>query len=81
MHPHTIVAEGLAFPEGPVWFDDGSVVVVEIMAGRVTRVLPDGRTEVIATPGGGPNGLALGPDGALYLCNNGGFTWAARKPG
>ena len=28
-----------------------------------------------ATPGGGPNGLALGPDGAFYLCNNGGFAW------
>ncbi len=76
MHPHTIVAEGLAFPEGPVWFADGSVVVVEIRAGRVTRVLPDGRTKTIATPGGGPNGLALGPDGALYLCNNGGFIWS-----
>ncbi len=75
MHPHTIVAEGLAFPEGPVWFEDGSIVVVEIKAGRVTRVRPDGSTHVIATPGGGPNGLALGPDGALYLCNNGGFTW------
>jgi gluconolactonase len=23
--------------------------------------------------GGGPNGLALGPDGAFYICNNGGF--------
>ena len=75
MHPHTIVAECLAFPEGPVWFEDGSVVVVEIQAGRITRVLPDGRKEVIATPGGGPNGLALGPDGALYCCNNGGFEW------
>ena len=30
---------------------------------------------VVATPGGGPNGLALGPDGALYCCNNGGFAW------
>jgi len=81
MHTHTIVAEGLAFPEGPVWFEDGSVVVVEIKAGRVTRVRPDGRTEVVATPGGGPNGLALGPDGALYLCNNGGFTWSGDEAG
>src|SRR3546814_18573384 len=29
--------------------------------------------EVVATPGGGPNGLAIGPDGKLYCCNNGGF--------
>src|SRR3546814_21017944 len=25
--------------------------------------------------GGGPNGLAIGPDGKLYCCNNGGFGW------
>lgn len=25
------------------------------------------------TTGGGPNGLAVGPDAALYLCNTGGF--------
>ncbi len=81
MHSHTIVAEGLAFPEGPVVFADGSVVVVEIMAGRITRVRPDGRTEVVATPGGGPNGLALGPDGALYCCNNGGFAWSGEEAG
>ena len=81
MHSHTIVAEGLAFPEGPVWMEDGSVVVVEIKAGRVTRVLPNGATQVLAEPGGGPNGLALGPDGALYLCNNGGFTWSGDDAG
>ncbi len=33
-----IVADGLAFPEGPVWMQDGSVIVVEIAAGRITRV-------------------------------------------
>lgn len=71
-----IVAEGLRFPEGPVWMLDGSVIVVEIEAGRITRVRPDGRTETVATPGGGPNGAAIGPDGALYVCNNGGFDWS-----
>ena len=76
-----VVAEGLAFPEGPVWMQDGSVIVVEIAAGRITRVLPDGRAEVIATPGGGPNGAAIGPDGALYVCNNGGFEWSGQEAG
>ena len=75
MYPHEIVAEGLGFPEGPVAMADGSVLVVEIRHGRITRVHPDGRTEVVATPGGGPNGMAIGPDGALYVCNNGGFDW------
>ena len=69
------LASGLAFPEGPVWMPDGSVVLVEIRGGRVTRIAPDGAQETVATPGGGPNGAAIGPDGALYVCNNGGFEW------
>ncbi len=71
----TIIADGLAFPEGPVMMDDGSIIVVEIEAGRITRVQRDGWRETVATPGGGPNGAAIGPDGALYVCNNGGFAW------
>src|SRR6185503_2746796 len=51
---------------------DGSVVVVEIFGPRLTRVAPDGTKSTIADVPGGPNGLAVGPDGALYLCNNGG---------
>ena len=67
-----IVAEGLAFPEGPVVMADGSVIVVELAAGRITRCW-NGRTETICAIGGGPNGAAIGPDGALYICNNGGL--------
>jgi gluconolactonase len=66
------IASGLVFPEGPVAMDDGSIVLVEIAAGRITRVKQDGSKSVVATPGGGPNGLAIGPDGHLYCCNNGG---------
>jgi gluconolactonase len=65
------VVTGLRFPEGPVAMSDGSVVLVEIAAGTVTRVGADGSKEEIARPGGGPNGAALGPDGNLYVCNNG----------
>ena len=65
------LATGLKFPEGPVAMDDGSVILVEIAGGRITRVKPDGKTQTIAKTGGGPNGLAIGPDGALYVCNNG----------
>jgi gluconolactonase len=70
-----VVAAGLSFPEGPVAMQDGSVVLVEIERQTVTRVLPDGTAQVIARTGGGPNGLAIGPDGAFYICNNGGFAW------
>ncbi len=66
------VAQGLHFPEGPVAMADGSVVLVEIRRGTLTRVRPDGRRETIAELGGGPNGAAIGPDGAVYVCNNGG---------
>lgn len=70
-----VVADGLQFPEGPVALADGSVLVVEIRRGTLTRVSPDGSIAVVAVCGGGPNGAALGPDGAVYICNNGGFGW------
>jgi gluconolactonase len=69
------IARGLEFPEGPIAMPDGSVLLVEIKRGTLTRVRPDGRTEVVAECGGGPNGAAIGPDGAVYVCNNGGFEW------
>ncbi|MFI5041206.1 MAG: SMP-30/gluconolactonase/LRE family protein, partial [Acidimicrobiales bacterium] len=67
-----LVGEGLAFPEGPVALADGTVLVVELLAGRLSRITPAG-TELVAEPGGGPNGAAIGPDGAVYVCNNGGL--------
>ena len=66
------LADGLEFPEGPVVLPDGSVAVCEIKGRRITRVDTDGRKETIAETGGGPNGAQLGPDGKLYVCNNGG---------
>jgi len=69
------IATGLRFPEGPMAMPDGSVIVVEIARGTITRVAPDGTMSVVAEVGGGPNGLAMGPDGHLYCCNNGGFEW------
>ncbi|MEO1056645.1 MAG: SMP-30/gluconolactonase/LRE family protein [Actinomycetota bacterium] len=68
----TEIASGLRFPEGPIWMNDGTVVLVEMFGPRLTRVHPDGTTETIAEIPGGPNGAAVGPDGAMYLCNNGG---------
>jgi gluconolactonase len=66
------VASGLLFPEGPVAMADGSVVLTEIARGTITRIAADGSAEVVADLGGGPNGAAIGPDGELYVCNNGG---------
>lgn len=61
-----VLADGLRFPEGPVAMDDGSVIVTELIGQRLTRVAPDGTTTTVAETGGSPNGLAVGPDGALY---------------
>jgi gluconolactonase len=67
-----IVAERLAFPEGPVWHA-GSLYFVEIAGGRVGRFTPGRAVERIADTGGGPNGATLGSDGALYVTQNGGM--------
>ena len=68
----TILATGLGFPEGPVVCADGSLVLTEIRNQRCSRVARDGKVSLFSNCGGGPNGLAIGPDGYFYLCNNGG---------
>ena len=72
-----LIATGLRFPEGPIAMTDGSVVLVEIARGTLSRVdTSTGAIDVVAECGGGPNGAAVGPDGKVYICNNGGcFDW------
>ncbi len=71
----TVIASGLGYPEGPVAMADGSIVLVELQAGTLTRIAPDGTRSVIAALGGSPNGVAVGPDGRFYVCNSGGFNF------
>jgi len=75
MTDFSLMTDDLAFPEGPVSMPDGTIALTEIAAGRITHVTRGGRKTVLAETGGGPNGLALGPDGVFYVCNNGGFEW------
>ena len=77
----TTVAHGLQFPEGPVALPDGSVILVEIVRQTLSRVQADGTVSVVAILGGGPNGVAIGPDGRCYICNNGGSEWHRRGDG
>lgn len=67
-----IITDGLLLPEGPVPLNDGDVLVMEVLRGCIRRVRPNGQSLIVAETGGGPNGGAIGPDGRLYVCNNGG---------
>jgi len=70
------LAEGFEFPEGPIAMADGSVILTEIKGQRLTHVAPSGKKETLVETGGGPNGAAIGPDGAIWITNNGGsFEW------
>jgi gluconolactonase len=75
------LTSGLRFPEGPVVLPDGDIAVCELEAGRISRV-PAGGGEpvVLADCGGSPNGAQIGPDGALYVCNSGGWRWTRIGP-
>jgi gluconolactonase len=70
-----VLATGLGFTEGPVVTDDGTVFAVDIDGGRVLRIR-EGEVTVVATPGGGPNGLALETPVMALVANNGGFLWS-----
>ena len=75
-----VLDTGLGFTEGPVIADDGAVLIVDIDGGRVLR-LDGGETTVVATPGGGPNGMALETPTTAIVANNGGFLWSDLEDG
>lgn len=80
-----LMVSGLKYPEGPIHCKDGSIILVEIMGQQLSVVPPEGgSSKRLAAMPGGPNGAAAGPDGYVYVCNNGGFEWTpipnAEKP-
>lgn len=74
----------LGFTEGPVNCQDGGFAATAIDRGEIA-IVRDGKAGVLATTGGGPNGLVEAKGGVFYLCQNGGV-WPAlnhikREPG
>ena len=76
------IAEGLFMPEGPMWCDDGTVVVTAVAEGKLYRIWPESRRkEVIADTAGGTNGAAPATDGCFLITQNGGIDFGAILPG
>ena len=74
------VAVGIGFTEGPVWTADGRLVVTSVTRGVLYEVAPDGSgARALAETGGGPNGLAEGADGVLWVAQNGGVIVQSRS--
>jgi gluconolactonase len=68
--PIHIEATGVGFVEGPLVHDD-ALLFCDLHRGVVKR-LRGGETTIVYDAGGVPNGIAIGPDGMLYVANNGG---------
>ena len=77
--PLPTFADGLRFPEGPVWLGPERVAFTEIK-GQCLSLWERGAVRRIGRTGGGANGATLGPDGALYVTNNGGLTLGHEGP-
>ena len=64
---HTILADGLAFPEGPAFAPDGSLWAVELKGESLVR-LRDGQLHRYPV-GGAPNGIAFDVRGQVWFCD------------
>ena len=73
------LAEGLAWPEGPAVLPDGRIAFVETYRSQVSVYEAGQPVRRLAYTGGGPNATVTGPDGALYVTQNGGVVgpWRA----
>ena len=57
------------FLEGPSFDRDGNLLCVDIQAGRVYRISPDGAWDVVVEYDGTPNGLKLHRDGHAFIAD------------
>jgi len=57
------------FLEGPSFDREGNLLCVDVQAGRVYRISPQGEWEVLAEYDGIPNGLKVHRDGSAYIAD------------
>jgi len=67
--PHRILAEGLRFPEGPAFDENGNLWFVEIQGGNLSRW--DGRALERIPVDGTPNGLVFDGQNRIWFCDSG----------
>ncbi len=67
-------ASDLGYTEGPVSLDDGTVLFTSTKG--AIHSLSEGSVNLVAEPGNGPTGLALGPGGKVYIAACSGL-WGA----
>jgi gluconolactonase len=57
------------FLEGPSFDREGNLYVVDVAWGRIFRISPDARVELIAEYEGEPNGLKIHRDGRIFIAD------------
>ena len=66
---YTILADGLAFPEGPAFAPDGSLWAVELKGGNLVHCQAGQLNRFWV--GGAPNGIAIDASGLIWFCDAG----------
>lgn len=66
-----LLGEGFKFTEGPAVDKDGNVFFTDIPNNRIHKIDLNGKITVWKEDSGGANGMMFGPDGRLYVCQNG----------
>ncbi|MCA9509793.1 MAG: SMP-30/gluconolactonase/LRE family protein [Myxococcales bacterium] len=69
-----VVATDVPLGEGPVWCEDGRLVITRLSPGGLQRIDPaSGRSEWVARFAGGANSAQRASDGGFVVANNGGI--------
>ena len=66
----TLFARGLSMAEGPAFDRQGHLFVANCRAHHISKISPGGAVSDFLSTGGKPQGVALAPDGHLFITDN-----------